>query len=108
MDPQAEPQTLTAGRDPVVTPDGGSVVYSAPTRDGWKLWRMNPDGSGKRRFGKGPYEETDPAVSPDGRFVAYVGFLRKRHHEPLLLIRPMDGSTDRLIKLDGNTFHPAW
>jgi Tol biopolymer transport system component len=99
---------LTRGRAPVFTPDGEWVVYSARGAGGWKLWRMRADGSGKRNFGKSAFHENDPAVSPDGRFVVYAGTKQERTATSRLLVRPLDGSPDRLLELNGSALLPVW
>jgi Tol biopolymer transport system component len=99
---------LTKGRSPVFSPDGGWIVYSAPSRAGWKLWRMRPDGSGKRRFGKSAFHENDPAVSPDGRFVVFAGTKQERSATSRLFVRPLDGTADRQLELSGTGLLPVW
>ena len=106
LDPETgEGGRLGPGRGPVFTPDGQWIVYSAPTPDGWKLWRMRPDGTGKRGFGKSAFDETHPAISPDGRFVVFEA---SRGVTRRLLVRPLDGSPDRLLPLSGSATRPVW
>jgi hypothetical protein len=50
--------------------------------------------------------EARPAVSPDGRLVAYVaGETRPRRH---LYVRRFDGSGDRILFADGDGEYPVW
>jgi Tol biopolymer transport system component len=108
MDPMepGEPRALArGGRYPVFTPDGEWVVYTARTRDGPRIWRMRPDGSGKLPVGSSPYDEHDPAVSPDGRFVAFVSMQDDRAR---LVVRRLEGGGDRRIQLDGDAIRPTW
>jgi Tol biopolymer transport system component len=100
-----EPQLLARGRSPVFTPDSQWVIYSARTRDGYRLWKMRPDGSGKLRLGSSPYEEHDPAVSPDGRFVVFVSSQDDRQK---LMLRSIEGRGDRPLVLDGDAIRPTW
>ena len=60
-------------------PDGGFVATAAPG-DGdsqwWvaRLWAFEPSGAGRVLFAPGPREQlAAPAVSPDGRSVAFIG-----------------------------------
>jgi Tol biopolymer transport system component len=99
---------LARGRSPVFTPDGAWVVYSARSVGGWKLWRMRADGSGKRSFGKSPFHENDPTVSPDGRFVVFAGTKHERTAISRLFVRPLDGSPDRQIEISGSALLPVW
>ncbi len=100
--------TLARGRTPVFSNDGQWLVYSAKTRAGWKLWRMHPDGSGRRILGKGPFQEHNPAISPDGRFVMYVGSPKKGEVDTQLMVRAMDGSAERALEIDGDGSNPIW
>jgi dipeptidyl aminopeptidase/acylaminoacyl peptidase len=109
VDPvSGEGGVLTQGRSPTFTPDGAWVVYSAKTRDTWKLWRMRADGSGRLRFGASPFHENDPAPSPDGRFVAFAGSKQERSAASRLFVRPLDGSPDRQLELSGRGLVPVW
>lgn len=100
-----EPRLLGRGSGPVFTPDGAWIVYSAPTRQGQRIWKMRPDGSGKHPVGRSAYEERDPAVSPDGRFVVFVTTRDDRHH---LMVRTLEGRGDRPLLLEGDGLHPTW
>jgi TolB protein len=103
---EQEPKLLARGTGPTFTPDGEWVVYAAKTRAGLRLWKMHPDGTGKRRLGSSPHEEADPAVSPDGRFVAFVSVQDERNR---LVVRAMDGrGGDRPLITDGEGLRPVW
>ncbi len=101
----AEVDALARGREPVFTPDGDSIIYSAQTAQGWKLRRMRSDGSGRAAVGRSVRDERWPAVSPDGRHVVYVsneaGFDQ-------LYIRRIDGSGDRILLKEGSVAFPVW
>lgn len=106
-DPNAQPRRLGRGADPVFTPDGAWIVYAAKTTQGQRLVRVRPDGSGRAPVGAGPDDESHPAVSPDGRYVAYVVTdLTKR--ERLRVRRFPDGSGDRPLVTTGDATTPAW
>jgi len=107
-DPLAEPRVIARGREARFAPSGEQVVYSRERREGWRLWRMRPDGSGKTALGhatQGDADERYPTVSPDGEYVAYVAEKASRQR---IRIRRMDGSGDRLLieKADGTL--PVW
>jgi Tol biopolymer transport system component len=109
VDPASgEGGALTRGRSPAFTPDGEWIVYSAHSVGGWKLWRMHADGSAKRSFGKSPFHENDPSVSPDGRFVVFAGTKHERTAISRLFVRPLDGSTDRQLEINGSALLPVW
>jgi hypothetical protein len=102
----AAPRVASPGRDPTFAPDSAWLLFSAPQGRGWKLWRARADAGGRVRLGAGALDEFRPAVSPDGRFVAYVASedVPKRH----LYLRRFDGSGDRILFTDGDAEHPVW
>ncbi|MDE0886316.1 MAG: hypothetical protein OSB70_12385 [Myxococcota bacterium] len=98
-------QALGRGRDAVFTPDGRWIVFSSQGSRGWRLQRMRPDGSARKALGKSVLSARSPAVSPDGKHVAYVsneGGLDR------LYVRRMDGSGDRILLGEGSVAFPAW
>ncbi len=99
---------LTRGRHPSVTPDGEWVVYSAWVREGWKLWRMRPDGSGRHPLGASSGWELDPSVSPDGRYVVFSVRRGKRPVRPQLFVRSLEGGEDRPLRVQGDGLQPVW
>jgi len=103
--PGAEEDFLSRGREPVFTPDGEWIVFSAESSEGWKLRRMRPDGSARKSVGRSIRDERNPAVSPDGRHITYVsedtGIAR-------LYLRRIDGSGDRILLEDGSAAFPVW
>ena len=100
-----EERDMGPGREPSFSPTGDWIVYSAPTRDGWRLRRMRPDGSARSPVTSGIRDETMPAVSPDGQFVAYVGESGGLEH---LFVRRIDGSGDRILLDAGAVYAPTW
>jgi dipeptidyl aminopeptidase/acylaminoacyl peptidase len=106
-DPDAKPRVFGRGIDPVFTPDGAWVVYAAKTVKGLRLARMRPDGSGRAPIGGGPDEESHPAMSPDGRYVAYVT-TDPTKRERLRVRRFPDGSGDRPLVETGDATMPVW
>jgi hypothetical protein len=63
-------RTLTM---PTWTPDGRTIVYTQSTaQTGLDLWLVNAEGAPRPRpFLATPFVESEPAVSPDGRWIAY-------------------------------------
>ena len=98
-------RTLGRGREPSFSPIGDWIVYSAPSRNGWRLRRMRPDGSARSPVASGIRDEKMPSVSPDGQFVVYVGEATGLER---LFVRRMDGSGDRNLLDAGAVFAPVW
>jgi hypothetical protein len=97
---------LSPGRHPTFSPDGEWLVFAAPMKRELRLWRIRPDGSGRAPVGHGIRHEARPAVSPDGRLVAYVASEEEpRRH---LYLRRFDGSGDRILFSKGDGEFPVW
>ncbi|MGH0035265.1 MAG: TolB family protein [Myxococcota bacterium] len=105
-DREAPERVVARGRHPAVSANGEWVVYSgALSGGGWRLVRIRPDGAGRAPVGKGARDETMPAVSPDGRHVAYV---TEEGEFDRLFVRRIDGSGDRVLLDDGSVAWPVW
>jgi Tol biopolymer transport system component len=104
----AEGGSYGPGRSPRFSPDGEWIVYSGRSAHGWRLRRMHADGTGKRALGTSGFEESDPAVSPDGRFVVFA--VTKNEQSPIsrLFVRAFDGSGDRQLEFAGSGLLPVW
>lgn len=98
-------RALGRGRDPAFSRDGEWIVYSARVGSGWRLRRMRVDGGARSAIGPGSRDEFEPALSPDGKLVAYVSeearFMR-------LFVRRADGSGERLLVSAGAVARPVW
>jgi Tol biopolymer transport system component len=105
-DPAARPHVIARGIDPVFTPDGAWIVYAAPTAQGSRLFRIRPDGAGRTVLPGGPDDQRQPAVSPDGGYVAYVVLDEDRRER--LRVRRFDGSGDRPLVTSGDASKPVW
>jgi Tol biopolymer transport system component len=106
IDPPGAPVEVAIGANPVFTPDGAWIVYVGRTTKGQRLYRVRPDGSGRTPLGAGVTEETFPAVSPDGRYVAYVSVDEAGRER--LWVRRIDGSGDRPLLNNGDGSLPVW
>jgi Tol biopolymer transport system component len=98
-------RVLARGLMPAFSPKGDWVVYTARRRGRWALWRIRPDGTGRRPIGDSAHNESHPTVSPDGRFVAFV--VEKDEHQRLM-VRPIEGSGDRPLLKTGDGLLPRW
>jgi dipeptidyl aminopeptidase/acylaminoacyl peptidase len=106
VEPGAEPNVLSRGREPVFTPDGEWIVFTSQSSKGWQLQRMRPDGSARRSMGRTPRDDRQPAVSPDGRFVVYVSV--DDEGQQRLFLRRFDGTGDRRLLPEGAGEYPVW
>lgn len=104
--PDAKPRVIARGTDPAFTPDGEWIVYASRTAHGMRLFRIRPDGAGRTAVGLSPDDESHPAVSPDGSYVAYV--VSDDNDRERLRVRRLDGSGDRPLVTDGDASVPVW
>ena len=87
----------------------GEIVFSAEDRDGYEhLFAMQPDGSGRRQITDFGTDDSEPAISPDGRTVAFVHQLEDV--SPAIATIPIDGGTVTWLT-DADVFvtgGPSW
>src|SRR2546430_16602435 len=85
---------------PVFTPDGQSILFQSQRAGGkLQIFSMNADGTGVKQLTQDSVNLA-PAVSPDGRTIAYVS-LRNKNYDIWLMAR--DGSNQRQF-----TRSPQW
>ena len=67
----------------VFSPDGREIAFDAHAEGGWEsedggweLWRMNADGSGRRRLTRNAVNDWGPAYSPDGKTIVFLSGLQ--------------------------------
>ena len=100
-----ENRTLGPGRFPAFSPDSQWMVYSKKVGDRWTLYRVRPNGGGRKRIGGAGLDEIQGEFSPDGRLIVYVG--DDGFNQNLYLLR-FDGSGDRLLLGEGGAQNPIW
>ena len=86
------------------TADGKWIYFGLFGKGDPRMCRISPDGSHFEEVGKG----IDPAVSPDGKTVAFARALTDGHH---LFTMDADGSNVRQLTAKGNAYagvHCAW
>lgn len=99
-----------------LTPDGARLVYrgtTIETRDGREvensdIWSAAPDGSDPRRLTDDPEFDGWPAISPDGRTIAFAS--RRGGGRFQLYLMPIAGGEPRRLTLSETMNHtqPAW
>ena len=120
------PRQLTQGSTDQVsdtamtwTPDGRHVIYTARVRPGADmlptesdLWRVAATGGVPERLTAIDGVEAGPAVSPDGKTLAFVGFPATTafYAQPALWVRPIAGGPARNLtaKLDRPVIAAKW
>ncbi|MDJ0849820.1 MAG: hypothetical protein QNK04_15730 [Myxococcota bacterium] len=96
---------LGPGRHPSFSASGEWIVYTAPVKRKWSLYRVRADGSGRKSVGTSTLDELQPSLSPDGKLVVYVaddGFHRRFY------LRRFDGTGDRVLLTSGGGEYPVW
>jgi dipeptidyl aminopeptidase/acylaminoacyl peptidase len=118
------PRRLTNGEihdeSPIAfAPDGRSLIYSANTKADWmhdpvesEIWRLPVAGGSPVQLTDRDGPDEQPAVSPDGRLIAFVGYddrkLNNQDHR--LYVMNADGSGKKLLTggLDRDVTDPQW
>jgi gamma-glutamyltranspeptidase/Tol biopolymer transport system component len=103
----AEPVRITTTRGPEGEPAvgaDGTIVFVRGRGPGADLWLRTPRGD-ERRLTREPGAERSPAVSPDGRRLAYSAT-----HGGTTRVHVMDigGANDRVIAVDQTGEYPRW
>ncbi len=64
--------------DPVWSPDGSQIAFSAPgsATNGLDIWVMNADGSGMQNITRFSGDEFDPVWAPDGKRIVFTAHTR--------------------------------
>jgi tricorn protease-like protein len=111
--PGGKARRLTDGAvnefSPSWAPDGRWLAYRVnPLRgDAGDIWRMRPDGSDRRNLTQSPgVADWSPAVSPDGRRIAFMSS-RDGAHE-LWLMDADGGNARQLTRAGALSEYPSW
>jgi TolB protein len=86
------------------TPDG-QIVYSSISSGNWDLWVMKPDGSDQKQLTFDSRSNRYPAVSPDGRYIAFVS--DRTGTDQVWRINSDGSNPQQLTTMDGSTL-PAF
>jgi Tol biopolymer transport system component len=102
----SDPRRLTDGAgeySPALSPDGKWVIYSSEADGHPSVWRVSIDGGTRTRIVDG--QLTNPAVSPDGRFIA--GFrLDVQKMQMMINIVPFEGGDPVMALRDTPVIYP--
>ena len=95
-----------AGGDVSSIPDGRSILFSANLSPNWQreplqseVYRVSIDGGAPVALTSRDGPDNSPVVSPDGRYIAWVGFDDKHlgYQNSRLAIMNLDGSNKRVL-----------
>jgi len=99
------PQLIWAGKKRILSfclaPDGRAVVFASAEDSGrqW-IWEVPINGGLPRKITEG----RDPAISPDGNFIASLSEADARTHR--LILTDRDGSTRRILSSFQGPYYP--
>lgn len=98
--------------EPVISPDGQTIVYTVTTSDiktakrRVNLWRVDPDGQNARPLTFGDTRDESPVFSPDGLRLAFIS---SRSGDPQLWLLPMQGGEpEQQTDFPGGVGGPIW
>jgi hypothetical protein len=95
-----------AEADAVWTPDSRAVVFSARGHGGsWHLFRVEVAKGTLQQLSDGPYDDQLPAISPDGKWIAFVS---SRAGDAELFALAPDGGISRITTSPGSDWKPLW
>lgn len=102
VDGSGRRKVTDGGSDPSFFPSGRAIVFSRSDGGGSHIWSVRLDGTGLRRLTRGPHNDYDPVVSPNGRRIAFVSDRDRdgrRDRSDIFSMRP-NGSRLRVL-IDG-------
>ncbi len=91
--------------DPVWTPNGSAIVFSSARRGSLTLWRVPAAGGLPVAVTSGSGEDTEAAISADGRRLMYSN---SRAVYALSWLQPGSGARRTLLELHGFVPHPSF
>jgi Tol biopolymer transport system component len=108
MPPSGGPaKRLVAGTQPSISRNGRKIAYVRGIDDAARVWTIDADGGNPHEIADGKLVESEPALSPDGKQVVFVGDpkgLQGTH----LFIADVDGSHVRQLTNGSAESEPAF
>jgi hypothetical protein len=105
-DGSGSPDSLLPGTAGQLSPDGRYLVSTqSPGSAGFEIYISDPDGSNRRPLIGGDQNQRDPAVSPNGRFIAYTSSESDKYE--VYLRRFPEGEGRWQVSTAGG-FYPRW
>ena len=99
--------------DPVWSPDGSKIAFVSGGAQGYDIFVMNADGSGRRQLMTPAAADLQPTWSPDGTRIAYVANNNRPGGDGSMdreiWVMNADGSGQRLLTNNtSDDYYPAW
>jgi len=95
--------------DPIITPDGSTIIYVSSKDGDDEIWRVNADGSNSRPITKNDWEwDKHPSLSPDGKWIVFWSNRGKTGNGQLYI---MDFDGNNLRNISNNNYYewdPIW
>ncbi|MEZ4648831.1 MAG: fibronectin type III domain-containing protein [Candidatus Eisenbacteria bacterium] len=92
---------------PAWSPDGTKLAYVGHTDEGYHIWTMNVDGTGRVQLTT-TGDDSNPCWSPDGAKIVYSSYDTAEEVGQLWVIPSGGGAPVKLTDGDGFAFAPAW
>jgi Tol biopolymer transport system component len=90
---------------PASAPSREIIVSYADETNKLQLYRMNEDGSARRRITDGTHDCLMPAWSPDGKQIVY---LQESENGASIWLCDPDGKDPRMLVASGSNMEPSW
>jgi Tol biopolymer transport system component len=92
---------------------GVAVTFEAYKGGNFHVWTMSPDGSQLRQWTDGPWDDREPAWSPDGTRIAFsseraVGESIERGSYDIWVLHVGTGELTRLTSDNSEDYEPSW
>ncbi len=99
------------GADPHFFPSGQAIAFARTVEGHSHIFAIRLDGSGLRQYTFGPYDDYDPAVSPDGRRIVFISNRdrdSRRDRSDIFVIDSNGGGMRVLSDLPRSQAEPDW
>jgi hypothetical protein len=105
-EPLAEPTAVpTQAWQPIPC----SVVFDTDRDGNWEVYIMGPDGENPLNLSNDPADDTNPAISPDGKRIAFVSNRESNQGGGQnIYVVNADGSNLRQLTFQGSSDGPSW
>jgi TolB protein len=82
------------------------IAFAAYRNGQWDIYSLKPDGSDPRQITNDPFDDTDPAYSPDGTKIAYAS--RRDNNWDVYVLDLLNGEETRLTDSPHYDGAPTW